>query len=296
VCEKGSLLLRVDADRALDFLDFVRARHTAWEARQGMEFDLDGWAFDPIVATRKFTNVFRLLDPGSQFVITDLGGCDMDVFLMRCFLYRHTNLPSAWRAYAAETGEMPWGPHCLEDLRTFWHSHPKVFSGAYMIYPQSSVPGTNKVDSVIDLTKRLFFEDKLFDQFAAQDNQRERFAVLRANKGVADFMSMQILTDFGYSTEFREDEFVVPGPGARKGAASLSSGPAEQVVEWAYQAIRQMPNPPSVAGRLPSRMDAQNCLCEFSKWVRYKQRPVPTKLYQPAHPGPQPKPVLPVHW
>ena len=43
-------------------------------------------------------------------------------------------------------------------------------------------------------------------------------------------------------------------------------------------------------------MDVQNTLCEFSKYVRFQSKPIPTKQYVPAHPGPQPPPVLPKHW
>lgn len=280
----------MNPDRALDFLEFVEARHQAWDNRQmGMPAP---WTQDPIIQTRKFTNVFRLLDPGSQFVIKDLLSDQPSPveFLARCFLYRHTNLPAAWVAYASETGAYPHLED-LDSLRAFWHDTPKVFSGAYMIYPQSSTPGTNKIDSVIDLTQRLWRES-VFAGFLQYETQRERFAVLRMNKGVADFMSMQILTDFGYSTEFREDEFVVPGPGARKGALALGMK-GEEAVEWAYHSIKDRV---SVGGRSPSRMDAQNSLCEFSKYVRYASRPIPDKLYHPAHPGPQPKPVIPPLW
>lgn len=289
----------MNPDRALDFLDFVQERHRVWEARQaGLP---QPWTQDPILATRKFTNVFRVLDPGSQFVLTDLddGWVDKDVFAMRCFLYRHTNLPSAWRAFAAETGEMPH-PGNLEELREFWHSFGgRVFSGAYMIYPQSSTPGTNKVESIIDLTQRLW-KLGVFQDFVRCKEQGSKFKVLRAHKGVADFMSYQILTDYGYSTDFREDEFMVPGPGARKGAAYLSDLPAERVVEWAYQTLRRSNDCPSLVmpdGRIhkPSMLDCQNLMCEYSKYFRYQSRPL-GKPYQPAHPGPQPPIVWPVHW
>lgn len=284
----------MNPDRCLDFLDFVQARHQAWENRQ---FGLpQPWTEDPVVATRKFTNIFRAIDPGSQFVITDLRDADPVTFLARCFLYRHTNRPDAWRAFAAETGEMPRLEN-LNLLREFWKDSKglQVFSGAYMIYPQSAVPGTNKIDSVIDLTIRLASKG-VFDDFTRCSEQGQRFKVLRAHKGVADFMSMQILTDFGYSTEFREDEFVVPGPGSRKGAAALDMK-GEEAVEWAYYALNQnLFNSPVWEGRTPSRMDAQNCLCEFSKWVRYQGQPIPAKPYSPAHPGPQAPPVLPPNW
>ena len=48
--------------------------------------------------------------------------------------------------------------------------------------------------------------------------------------------------------------------------------------------------------RKPSLMDVQNCLCEFSKYVRFLEKPKPANPYVPAHPGPQPAPLLPGHW
>ena len=44
----------------------VRERHQIWLARQnGATYP---WTSDPVLANRKFTNMFRVLDPGSQFV------------------------------------------------------------------------------------------------------------------------------------------------------------------------------------------------------------------------------------
>lgn len=291
----------LDPDAALKFLDFVVERHQIWESRQvGAP---QPWTDDPVLATRKFTNVFRLLDPGSQFVIKDLlePGLPDEEFLMRCFLYRHTNLPSAWRAWLDDTGQMP----LIEDLYEFEvflldhaASGQSVFSGAYMIYPQSSTPGTNKIQSILDLTRRVVPE--LIDDFYRAGDQQSRFAALRKHKGVADFMSMQILTDFGYGTGFRENEFVVPGPGARKGAAALGLS-GEEAIEWGYSSISQMDQMPMIwgsgnRGHFLSKMDVQNCLCEFSKYVRFSNKPSPQKTYAPAHPGVQLKPLLPPHW
>lgn len=292
----------IDVDAAMSFVEFVHERHRVWQKRQAGK--PQPWTDDPVLATRKFTNVFRVLDPGSQFVVTSLLSDDPDPadFLMRCFLYRHTNLPEAWRAVQADLGEFPTREN-LESVREIFHdikqAGGRVFSGAYMIYPQSSVPGTDKIDSIIDLTKSLFVQSQIDVQFLRAETQADRFAVLRRNKGVADFMSMQILTDFGYSTEFREDEFVVPGPGARKGAAFLWME-AEEAIEWGFSTLQAM-GPPLIwgsgnRGHFLSRMDVQNCLCEFSKYVRYQSKPSPQKLYSPAHPGVQLTPVLPPTW
>ena len=292
---------------AMTFLEFVSARHEAWNARQlGLP---QPWTEDPIVATRKFTNVFRVLDYGSQFVLTDLieDGLDPKDQLMRLFLYRHTGRVEVWQYLELMMDKYPRIGD-LEDVRELLKQYRgeakrSVFTRAYLVYPQSGTPGTDKLDSIIDLTKRLFLHGSTAQVFLLPGTQRDRFEALRSNKGVADFMSMQILTDWGYTTEFREDDFIVAGPGARKGAAHIDpKSRPEDIVRWAWEAIRAMPEPPIVfhpedinVHRMPSYMDAQNCLCEFSKYVRFMSKPIPSSAYSPAHPGPQTV-VLPEHW
>lgn len=327
--------MNIDPDAALTFLSFVEARHQAYENRQlGLSFP---WTQDPIVNAYKFTNVFRILDYGTQFILTDLVADDPSPrdLLMRLFLYRHTGRVEVWRELLVQMGGYPTVED-LDDVLEVWKEYrgdahirtrtadPRnagrktqtdfkrsVFTGAYLVFPQSQVKGTDKLESIIDLTKRLFTRpDVVVNDFLDASSQAERFNTLRRNKGVADFMSMQILTDWGYtldSGEDREDEFVVPGPGARKGAASLSlKAKAEDVLLWAVEAVRtgttarleldDYGTSPEYPTRQPSYMDVQNCLCEFSKYVRYMKKPIPANPYQPAHPGPQPAPVLPKHW
>lgn len=286
----------LDVDRGLEFIAFIKERHAVYTRR--MAGEPGPWTDDPILRSRKFTNVFRWLDPGSQFVINDLMCDDPETFLMRCFLYRHTNLPEAWRAYLRDTGHYP-GLDDLDDIRDFWqgykHEGGRVFSGAYMIYPQSSTPGTDKIYSIIDLTKRL--RDKgVFTYFVNVNSQDDRFRSLRQNKGVADFMSMQILTDFGYSTEFREDQFVVPGPGAKKGAAFLGIPAPEAIDLFWLTMLKEDSLEVDGENRFISKMDIQNCLCEYSKYVRYQSKPSPEKPYQTTHTTVQLRPTLPPLW
>jgi len=313
----------MNVDATLDFLDFVAERHRIWEKRQAGE--PQPWTDHPILAAYKFTNVFRVLDYGSQFLLEELYDPELDPrdLLMRFFLYRHTGRVEVWEYLRLMLGDYPTvttlmealtamkeyrgdgttktlkshaaTPHKIERTKTNF-ARP-VFTGAYLVFPQSDTPGTDKLDSIFALTRRLFHpespQDVVWD-FLDATTQAERFQVLRRNKGVADFMSMQILTDWGYTTEFREDEFVVCGPGAVKGAKALGWANPQQAHLWAVDAVRALPDVPLLAGRPPSWMDVQNCMCEFSKFVRYT--PKDGVRYKPAHPGAQPEPTLPGKW
>ncbi len=309
-----------------DFLRFVVERHRIWEQRQAGA--PQPWTDDPVLATRKFTNVFRVLDPGTQFVLKELAdpGLEERDQLMRLFLYRHTGNIRSWEWVHLALGHYPLAEE-LEDVRealkqyrgkpwvrvrrydpknanrTHQTEFPRsVFTSAYLVFPQSAVKGTDKLDSIIDLTKRLFTPgspDDVMPDWQRARTQAERFKVLQRNKGVGDFMSMQVLTDWGYlGTEDLEDEFLVPGPGSIKGAAALDpKAKTMDVVRRVVREVRALPQCPRLGYRVPSLMDiGSNLLCEWSKYHRYRGQPVPAKTYTPAHPGEQPVPVLPSYY
>lgn len=296
----------MDVDATLRYLAFVEERHRVWELRQ--QGAPQPWTNDPVLASVKFTNVFRILDPGTQFIMTDLvqgdpGDRDM---LMRVFLYRHTGRIDAWQYARIQQGQYPIVELLTTEqgTRRAWHQYRdsgtgKIFTNAYLVFPQSHTRGTDKLDSIVDLAKRLFAPDSDEDvvpEFLDAGTQVERFEVLRRNKGVGDFMAMQVLTDWGYlgSTDL-EDEFVVPGPGAKRGLAALGLPSSEEAVRFVQGMIHLSPGCPTLQGRKPSLMDVQNTLCEFGKYERALTRPV-GRAYSPAHPGSQPDPVLPEYW
>lgn len=280
------------------YLNMVVNRHTIWEKRQA---GLDApWTDDPILARLKMTNMFRVLDPGSQFVLTDLA-CDDDLdFLVRCVFYRITNLPATWHAMRQYMGRYPvaedfststFAEVLIRDLHHYRDAGNKIFSGAYIIIPN---PGVTNSDKVVDAVRLVqgFVRDKAED-FLAASTQRDRFNILRSTNGLGKFLSMQILTDWGYAQDVnREHEFIVAGPGAVRGAAHLIQGrPAENVI-WDLTAV--LFDAVTLNGHLLGPMNIQNTLCEFSKYVREINTPRKTSIYKPAHPGRQPKPVLPV--
>lgn len=311
------------------YLRFVEERHNVWVERQiGAPAP---WTSDPVLAGKKFTNVFRILDPGSQFILTDLaqGGTPED-FLMRCFLYRHTGKIDSWKHLEVEFGGYP-GIGDLDDIWACWQEYRGAFDGAerkpgginpqgggiarssertmftkaYLVFPQSQERGTDKLHSIIQLAKRLFEGGSVARDFLQASTQAERFAALKINKGVGDFMSMQILTDWGYGPYAEgdfENDFVVPGPGCRKGISCITDTPDQVAfLHFAREEVLAGDDVPMLSFengsyRVPSIMDVQNTMCEFSKYVRYLEKGVNGSPYTPAHPGPQPTPVLPSHW
>lgn len=293
--------VNVDPDHAMQALDFIVERHRVWQARQNGA--PQPWTDDPTLATRKFTNVYRVLDPGSQFVLTDLApraAARADVFA-RLFLYRYTNWPDTWRYLRDKFGGLPGAADfekntdvIIRIIQNYRDNGGQVFSGAYMIIPQPGKPG-DKVEMVVELTARAV---SLWPTFNAAGSQKERIDVLKSLYGVGDFLAQQILTDWNYTSQSGshpdiENEYVVKGPGSKRGAKYVAPGLSTvDAIVWLRNALLADPRCPSLEGRPPSLMDVQNCFCEYSKYVKGPR----ANAYRPAHPGPQPAPVLPAYW
>ena len=293
----------MDVDMWLVYRAFVIERHKIWERRQAGE--PGPWSLDPILAGHKFTNVFRVLDPGSQFVLMDLfpdvSGPDA---LLRAVLYRHTNHPDVWRGLADYWGGYPvlsaGQPQLRAELSSVLNamknSGQLVFNPAYLIYP-GHVKGANKVDTILD---RCFgFAAEMGETFAgASLTLEEKVGILRGYPGIGDFIAMQVSTDWNYGRWGRDEEndFILAGPGARRGAKHVfPSRKPEDAIREARKLWLEDPDAPMLGERPLSLMDVQNTMCEFSKYARYLGQ-APGRAYEPAHPGPQEPPVLPQHW
>lgn len=299
---------------AADYLAYVVERHKVWERRQAGQ--PQHWTEDPILRTKKFTNDFRVIDHGSQFLLTELlnepGLTAADV-LARAWLYRMTNRPAVWEYTKATRGAYPRAVNMNDDLRYLWtawrDAGGQVFSGAYIIMPQPRVTGVDKTEGVLRMAHNMFHPRSpanIVQQFLDAPTMASRFDVLLAQPGIGPFIAMQVLTDFGYSpfgASQNENEFVIAGPGARRGAKAVFPGAKPlDVFKWAQDTLWQLEDTPTLTlpngqgERKLSLMDIQNTFCEFSKYVRYQQNPGSDRVFPPAHPGPLPEPVLPRHW
>lgn len=277
--------------------DMVMERHRIWLRRQAQ--DPPPWTENKILRNLKMTNMFRVLDPGSQFVLTDLLTDHPMDFLARCVFYRITNLPKTWYAMRDQFGRYPVAQdfikydHVLAEMLARYRAEGnKIFSGAYIIIPNPGVAGDKMVDA-LGLVK-FFVENKAEDFLFAKD-QMERYHILRSTKGIGRFLAMQILTDWGYGQPVnREDEFIVAGPGAARGAAHLNpdASPEATIKDLAFRIWWDDPFV-QINGWGLGLMNTQNTLCEFSKYVREMQSPRKKTPYKPAHPGWQERPVLP---
>lgn len=293
---------------------FVKNRHSIWEARQrGAMPGL--WTLDPILQRKKFTNVFRILDHGSQFLTEELlwdhAAYPEEEILMRAFLYRYINRPEPFEFFLEEHGRYPLIEDLRGELQASWGRYGGPFFGsAYTMFCGAENAGMTRIGWAMGLVASCFLPESsgnITQGFFAAKTQQERFLALQEAPRCANFMAMQILTDWGYSMygEDTENEFVSPGPGSKVGLRRLEpTGKLENALRWAHEVILSDPDAPRIpipvlgsAGRPPSIMDIQNTFCEFGKYMRYLDKgPESGRQYKPAHPEKQPQPFLPMHW
>lgn len=287
------------------YLNFVIERHKIWEKRQnGLPAP---WTDDPVLRKRKFTNTFRVLDHGSQFLLKmmhDLEDPEERVFL--AFLYRYINRPEPFEYFVNRINDLPRRgyighllPACLEDYRA--QGRP-VFGNAYKMFVGNENKGWGRLEWVLSHTWTYMGPDSDYPRrILAEKDPAKRNAILQEIPRCRGFMSMQIQTDIAYVDETQdENDFVIAGPGAKRGASIVAPrrDPLE-VFEWAQLMLLEHPEEPLLAGDGLTLMDIQNTFCEFSKYHRWWSQPERLANfpdYTPAHPGAQPAPILPKHW
>ena len=116
-------------------------------------------------------------------------------------------------------------------------------------------------------------------RIADANNVLEAFTLLRSYPTIGDFLAYQYVTDLNYSAlvNFTEQEFVVPGPGARSGIAKcfLSLGGLSEtdiiqvVAERQHAEFERLGiDFKSLWGRPLQLIDCQNLFCEVDKYAR----------------------------
>jgi len=246
---------------------FAKARHRLWEGKP---------VKSPILSTRKFTNVFRVLDRGSQYLLSLMNVYDDPIDrLAISYFYRQVNRPDTMQAIIQRNS---WVPDAQDIFDPKWYdrvvapvvaARPGAFlSGAYIILIK---PGDSR--GTVDKMREMFPAARRdLEDVATLSALGARVGRLQKTPGLGPFLAMQIATDLGYTVgEYdQENDFILAGPGSRKGVSFISDRKAEDVIK--SFPVDLLPTLPYSNGRPASWMDVQNVFCEFSKYARMVER------------------------
>ena len=274
------------------------------------------WTKDPILQTYKFTNTYRVLDRVSQYLLKNVIYCpDADDYkaantVFRIMLFKLFNRPETWELLTKELGDAPsihnWDITKYDTILTSAQDRGKcIYSNAYMMTAAGS-NGDRRHRMYLKLWDRMFFEDGLAVNIKKAPNFEAVYNLIRPYRTMGPFLAMQYAIDINYSevTDFLETDFIVAGPGARRGILkcfdSIGNHKETDVIRWIqetqdeqftsrgliFKKIGQGPNPDCPlcqglgswvegepcgcikSGRPLQLIDCQSLFCEVDKYTR----------------------------
>jgi hypothetical protein len=128
------------------------------------------------------------------------------------------------------------------------------------------------------------------------------------------FLAYQLLIDVNYGPHlnYGENEFIVPGPGAKEGIKKCFRNPGKRAEAEIIALVTLYQDPacravtgagaPRLFGRPLQLIDIQNVFCEIAKYARVAHPEFNTHrtriktLYTPSWFRPLPEPVFPAQW
>lgn len=292
---RAARLADFNLSRLDQFWRFVAERQRIWHARFVSRAP-PPWTSDPILRDNRFTNVYRELDPGTQYAVQNIMeyAAPKPDRVFNVMIYRLIGRSETHRdlgfQYLNEFDASQM-EDCLKAIRA--KGHPP-FTAAYMVSGYRSMGSTDKVVNVCRLFALLANEfPKFFAKLTGSSDLEGAYSVIMAVDGFGNFLAYQILVDLTYPLAsengaailpFSADEWSAPGPGARRGIALLVRDRTVSelaAMQWLHSHQKGEFSRLSVPfdylrkddGRPVdiSLANIQNCLCEFYKYVKIRE-------------------------
>ena len=264
------------------------------------------WTSDPDLQRHRFTNVFRVTDRVSQYLLTDViynanASAADDETVFRIILFKIFNQIQTWEMLHSGLRGIPeWSSFNLKDssqiLDAAQGRKDRIWNPAYIMRPQV---GDEKIDANskskhwawLALLEKMM-QQGLPQRLKAAKTYEEAYNALR-RPAIGPFLSMQWLTDLNYSPviDFDENDFIRAGDGAMSGIRKcfvLEKSPSEEEAAAIIGMLQSGQEgffrhyglqPVRLRGQLPmSLIDCQNVFCETDKISRRKHPDIKDKL------------------
>lgn len=275
------------------------------------------WTSDPVISRYRFTNAYRAADRVSQELIRMVydGPQAPEDIALRVLLFRFFNKPSTWRTLEQAFGEIGWKSFDVDAFSSvldhLFERNERVYSAAYIVPPPPF--GAERKHRNHLLLIDYMLRSGLSGELASAQSLQTVFENILSFPSLGPFLAYQLTVDFNYTAliDFNENDFVVPGPGARSGIAKcfprLDGVSSETIIEWMVDTQQEQLNKYGLQfhdlfGRPLTLIDCQNLFCETDKYARIMHPSVPgrgnrTRIKQQFKPsGVPPKPFFPPKW
>lgn len=248
------------------------------------------WTEDSIISKHKFTNAYRASDRVSQFLIKNviydetLPQSNLETFF-RIILFKLFNKIETWNVLKKELGEITYEGYSFEKydkiLSKRMKSGKTIYSAAYIMPSGGKILGYSiKHKNHLKLIE-MMMRDELYKKLQDCKSMKQGFKLLLEYPTIGNFLAYQFITDINYSeiTDFDENEFVVPGPGALDGIRKCFSDKGNLPESDLIRLVADNQEPEfnrlglhfkSLWGRPLQLIDCQNLFCEVDKYSRVK--------------------------
>jgi hypothetical protein len=265
---------------------FAYERHRVFEMRvAGIE---GPWTDDPILQKYKFCNAYRAADRVSQYLIRHVCYSDeantWEDRLFQIVAFRTFSHIGTWKFLCDYLGSNPTIEHLRtgtfeEALSAARLKNGRLYTGAFILCATDMYGRDQKHLNHVELFKHMFVLGSLAQEVSQAHHMSEVYRALHAYPLMGDFMSYQIAVDINYSelTDFSENEFTQPGPGALRGIRKIFTDigkwrPADVVFWMVDQQETAFENQnidfQGLWGRPLHAIDIQNLFCEVDKYCR----------------------------
>ena len=111
----------------------MRERHSIHERRLAGQTP---WTKDPILQDYKFTNLFRIYDRNTQFILNEVipdGPSDLTETSFRIILFRTFNRIGTWRRLRDRFGQLKWETFDIDEYYSVLAAEGPIYGHAYFI-------------------------------------------------------------------------------------------------------------------------------------------------------------------
>lgn len=253
--------------------------------------DGNGITKDPILKEYKFTNVYRVCDRVSQYLIRHVIYNDVERFtprdvLLRILVFKIFNKIETWEYIEKNYGNIRcdyFNVEALCKLLSQRQRHTPIFSNAYMMTGSHRLYDylPSKHAKWLQMVKDEFLGKGVVDDVLRAKSMDEVFTLMEKCSFIGGFLAYQYTVDFNYSPyiNFDENSFVKAGIGAIRGIKKcfLSIGEEyEDAIRYTFEHLDDYRKKfgyddfKPLPGRVPHLIDLQNCFCETDKYLRAK--------------------------
>ncbi|EJF64224.1 hypothetical protein DICSQDRAFT_133894 [Dichomitus squalens LYAD-421 SS1] len=304
------------------FFAFVSERHQVFCRRLAGEPQSE-WTQDPILQQYPFTNVFRVFDRVTQYILLEVVRKGDQALHEQCFrlmLFRSFNKVETWEYLLEKIGDLTWRDFDLvayeKALLTRQQQGIPLYNPAYII-PSPKLGASAAASNHLRLIQ-LMMEEDLPSQLQELEHLKDAHGRIMLFPGMGEFMALQLLLDLNMTSHFNysEDEWVALGPGSleclRKMFGPDVRGHELDALRWLHQTqhehFARLGTPPDrvpqlVRGRAAglSMVDMEHALCECEKYSRAAHPTIQGRRQRVGKRqfAPRPAPItaeVPAHW